>query len=202
MRRIHHGSRTSRALAITFDDGPGANTPQILDELAQRGAKATFFVVGSRIADRGELVARIAAEGHELGSHSWGHERDQRPGMALVRDLARTSIAIRRTAGVFPRWYRPPYANWAPGIGRVARLGGMRMASWDVDPRDWEADDAMAVVERVLRSTQPGSIVLLHEGGRGLGVQALPPILDTLRAQGLAMVTLSTLLRLGAAAAR
>ena len=196
MSRINHGARTSGAVALTFDDGPGAHTPRILDELASRGAKATFFVVGSRIGGRAELVARIAADGHELGSHSWSHERDQRPGTGLIRDLARTSIAIRRSAGAFPRWYRPPYANWTPGIERIAGVAGMRTASWDVDPRDWEADDAMTVVERVLRSTQPGSIVLLHEGGGGLGVEALAPILDTLRAQGLAMVTLSKLLEL------
>jgi peptidoglycan/xylan/chitin deacetylase (PgdA/CDA1 family) len=194
MSRIRHGSRASRAVSLTFDDGPGPDTARILDELAKRRAKATFFVVGSRIASHRALVARIAAEGHELGSHSWSHERNQHPGPSFVRDLVRTSVAIRRAAGVFPRWFRPPYSHWTPGIGRAARLAGMATVTWDVDPRDWEADDAGAVVERVLRSTQPGSIVLLHEGGGGLAVTALPSILDNLQAQDLAIVTVSALL--------
>jgi peptidoglycan/xylan/chitin deacetylase (PgdA/CDA1 family) len=193
-QRIRHGSRASGAIALTFDDGPGSDTSGILDELRERGATATFFVVGSRIASRAELLARIVAEGHEIGSHSWSHERHQHPGPAFVRDLVRTSIAIRRAAGVFPRWFRPPYARWTPGIGRAARLAGMATVTWDVDPRDWEADDAATVVERVLLSTQPGSIVLLHEGGGGLGVEALPSLLDNLRAQDLKFVSVSALL--------
>ncbi len=134
------------------------------------------------------------AEGHEIGSHSWSHHRGQRFGPAFIRDLVRTSIAIRRAAGVFPRWFRPPYAQWTPGMRRAVRLAGMRPVTWDVDPRDWETDDPATVVELVLRSAQPGSIVLLHDRRDGVAVAALPSIVDNLRAQGLAMVTISALL--------
>ncbi len=151
-------------------------------------------MVGSQVARRADLVARIAAEGHEVGSHSWAHGRHRRAGPALAVDLARTSIAIRRAAGAYPRWFRPPYAHWTPGMVRAARLAGMRTATWDVDPRDWEAGDAATVAERVRRSTEPGSILLLHEGSGGVALEALPEILGDLRDRALATVTLSDLL--------
>ena len=192
MSSIRHGRRTSNGFALTFDDGPGPHTARLLDELAAHDAKATFFVVGSRIAGREELIARIAAEGHDLGSHSWSHERAPQPGAAFADDLARTSTAIERAAGIVPLWFRPPYADFTPDTVRAARRAGMDTVTWDTDPRDWEADDAGTVAERVVYSALPGSIVLLHEGE--LAVQALPSILDGLHAIGLVPVTVSALL--------
>lgn len=139
-----------------------------------------------------DAVARIAAAGHEIGSHSWSHDRPGRTHAAMLRDLIRSSLAIRRVAGVRPRWFRPPYANWTPGLVRVARLAGMQTLTWDADPRDWEIDDAAEVVERVLRSARAGSIVLLHDGRRAT-VEALPSTIDNLRTQGLDPVTVSAL---------
>jgi peptidoglycan/xylan/chitin deacetylase (PgdA/CDA1 family) len=180
-------------VALTFDDGPGPDTPRILDALDAARATATFFLVGSRVALHPDAVTRIAAAGHEIGSHSWSHERPGRSRAAVLRDLIRGSLAIRRIIGVRPRWFRPPYAQWTPGLMRVARLAGMRTVTWDVDPRDWEIDDAAEVVEQVLRSARAGSIVLLHDD-RGATVEALSSMIDNLRIQGLETVTVSTLL--------
>jgi len=180
---------------LTFDDGPGPETSRILDQLGAAGAAATFFLVGSRIPSRGGLVARIAAEGHEVGSHSWSHSRPGRGRLAVGAELLRTSFAIWRAAGAFPRCFRAPYAKSTPGLVRAARLLRMRTIGWDVDPRDWEIDDPAEVVERVLRSARPGSVVVLHEGaGAGSTVDALPSLLQNLRAQGLTTVTVSELL--------
>jgi len=154
---------------------------------------ATFFLVGSQVASHAAAVVRIRAEGHEIGSHSWGHERPGRTGATVFRDLIRTSLAIHRVAGVRPRWFRPPYAQSTPRLVRAARLAGMRTVTWDVDPRDWERGDPGDVVEQVLRSARGGSIVVLHDGGPAT-VDALPSIVDNLRIQGLDLVTVSTLL--------
>jgi peptidoglycan/xylan/chitin deacetylase (PgdA/CDA1 family) len=139
----------------------------------------------------------MTAEGHDVGSHLWSHGRGARPGATLVRELLRTSTAIRRVTGTSPRWFRPPYGRSTPAVGWIARAAGMRTVTWDVDSRDWEAAGPADVVERVLRSARPGSIVLLHEGSNGLAVEALPSIVDNLRVQGLRAVTLSDLLRRG-----
>jgi peptidoglycan/xylan/chitin deacetylase (PgdA/CDA1 family) len=171
-------------------------TPRILDALAEAEARATFFLVGSRVPAHGDAVARIAAKGHEIGSHSWGHDRPGRPHPAVLRDLLRTSVAIRRAAGAPPRWFRPPYSRFTRGLMLTARLAGMRTVTWDVDPRDWERDDPGDVVEQVLRSTRSGSIVLLHDCGPAT-VESIPSIVANLRLQGLDMVTVSDLLRSG-----
>ena len=168
-------------------------TAAIVDRLRSLEVPATFFLVGSRVAANRRLVARLQAEGHEIGSHSWSHSRlAARPGQALA-ELARTSFAIRRAAGTSPRWFRPPYANSSPSLIAVARLVGMRTVTWDVDPRDWERADAGLIAERVLLGSFPGSVVLLHEGGKGT-LAALPEIVLGLRRRGLALVTLSGLL--------
>ena len=103
-----------------------------------------------------------------------------------------TSLAIRRVAGTTPRWFRPPYADSSAGLRAVARLGGMRTVTWDVDPRDWESRGADAIAENVLLESFPGSVVLLHEGGEDT-LAALPEIVRGLRQRGLALVTVSAL---------
>jgi len=194
LTRIRHGDRAAPAVALTFDDGPGPDTERILDALAGLGARATFFLVGSRVGSRERIVARIRAEGHEIGSHSWTHRRlADRPGIGWL-ELVRTSVALRRAGGVAPRYFRPPYAEWSVGLGRAARLAGLRMVTWDVDPRDWETRDPDVVTERVLDATRPGSIVLLHDGDGAASVGALPAIIAGLRQRGLEPVTMSALL--------
>lgn len=182
-------------VALTFDDGPSSDTGALLDALGRAGARATFFVVGSRISGRVATVARIAREGSEIGSHSWDHGRLTAQRSRGMPGLVRTSLAVRRAAGVRPRLFRPPYGEWSPGVWAAARLAGMRMVNWDVDPRDWESRDPAEVASRVVSSAQPGSIVLLHDAGNGLGPATLPPILDGLASRGLGVVTASDVLR-------
>ena len=190
---IRHGNRNRSAVALTFDDGPGPDTLRVLDALAAIQVPATFFLVGSRVAEQEETVARIAAAGHEIGSHSWAHGRTDNSLPAVFRGLVRTSAAIGRATGSRPRWFRPPYSNWTRGLVRAAWIAGMQTVLWDSDPRDWEADDSADVVERVLRSTRSGSIVVLHESGTAT-VRALPSIVENLKVQGLDLVTVGELL--------
>lgn len=146
------------------------------------------------LAERPELARRIADGGHELGSHSWDHSHfDGRHARAWTQ-LMRTWLAIRRVAGSAPRWHRPPYADWTPGLGRIAAIAGMGTVTWDVDPRDWEVRDAGVVARRVLAEVLPGSVVLLHDSGAGIAARALPDILTGLRERGLTALTVSELL--------
>jgi peptidoglycan/xylan/chitin deacetylase (PgdA/CDA1 family) len=195
LNRITHGDRAAAEVALTIDDGPGPDTERILDALAALGARATLFLVGSRVAGSERTVARIAAEGHELGSHSWTHGRLADRPISAWLELVRTSVALRRAAGVTPRYFRPPYFEWSTGLGWATRLTGMRVVTWDVDPRDWETRDPDVVTERVLAAARPGSIILLHEADGAASVGALPAIVAGLRERGLAPVTLSALLK-------
>jgi peptidoglycan/xylan/chitin deacetylase (PgdA/CDA1 family) len=156
-------------------------------------ATATFFLVGSRIARHKEVVARIAAEGHEIGSHSWRHGGPARSRVTLLTEPFRTSAAIRGASGARPRWFRPPYARSTPALVRAARLAGMRTVTWDVDPRDWERDEVADIVEQVLRSTRAGSIVVFHED-RPPTVAAIASVVRNLKLMGLETVTVTQLL--------
>jgi peptidoglycan/xylan/chitin deacetylase (PgdA/CDA1 family) len=172
---------------LTFDDGPNRNaTPTILDTLAARGVKATFFVVGSMVAANPGIVRRAGTEGHGIGNHSWSHpnlttlDREQ-----VTSQLARTNEAIRQATGGYPTGWRPPYGARNALVEAAARdVGLTSMVLWTVDPRDWADPPATTVRDRVLQAVRPNSIVLLHDGTGQNTPAALPMILDGLADRG------------------
>ncbi len=197
LRTVDHGPRDRRRIALTFDDGPGRLTEALLDVLGSRGARATFFVLGERLAGREDLVRRVRAEGHEIGAHGWRHVPLAGRPAAALRDLARSRLAIRRTSGAWPRVFRAPYGAVSPGVVGAARLAGMTTVGWDVDPRDYETPGADAIAGRVLAGARAGSIVLLHDDRRALEptVAAVARVVPVLQAAGYALVTVSELVR-------
>ena len=178
-------------VALTFDDGPVPQTADVVDLLAARGARATFYVVGEQ-AKRYASVLRHATEaGNEIGNHSWSHVDLRRadPGTA-ARELDRTGDAIEAATGVRPATMRPPYGGVATS---VAAQAGLPQILWSVDTRDWDGRSTASVVARVLAEAQPGGIVLMHDV-KGTTRAAVPQILDTLLGKGYALVTVSELL--------
>lgn len=163
---MRHGPRSVRRIALTFDDGPGPLTELVLDALGERGARATFNVLAERVAGHPELIARTLAEGHELGNHSFAHDRLARHPLRAYRELARANAAIGAAAGVTPRVFRPPYGAWSRGLVAAARGAGLLTVNWDVSPRDWENPGVEAIRERVVSRARPGSIVVLHDERR------------------------------------
>jgi peptidoglycan-N-acetylglucosamine deacetylase len=195
-----------KAIALTFDDGPSrANTPRILDLLGAAGARATFFVVGQEVAGREEIVARIAAEGHQLGNHTYSHPHTitlRRPG--LRDELEKTNEALTRIDGVpAVRLVRPPFGKDRRRTDSVGRELGMRTVLWSVDSADSGSaiDSADAVAENVITNARPGSIVLLHDGGntRPATIGGCERLVPALVERGFELVTVSELL--GAATA-
>src|SRR3954471_19659195 len=130
------------SFALTFDDGPDERfTPQVLDVLAAHGAIATFFVVGASARRHPELIRRIVAEGHGLGSHTWSHpELDGLPTARLLAECARGRLAVQRIAGTRVRAYRPPKGHWDARGAAVARALSLQPWLWTLDPSDWRAD--------------------------------------------------------------
>jgi peptidoglycan/xylan/chitin deacetylase (PgdA/CDA1 family) len=185
-------------IAMTFDDGPSATlTPKLLDLLAAHHIKATFFVIGENVAEHPEIVARAAQEGHEIGNHSWSHPNFGKMSDDGVRSqLRRTDDAIRSATGNRPTLMRPPYGSITSREKRwIHDEFGYRIILWDVDPLDWRRPGPAVVRNRILKETQPGSIVLSHDIHPGT-IEAMPSTLDALEAKGFKFVTVSELIRM------
>src|SRR5881397_3590047 len=185
-------------IAITFDDGPSATlTPKLLDLLAARHIKATFFVIGENVAEHPEIVARAAREGHEIGNHSWSHPNFGKMSDDNVRSqLRRTDDAIRSATGNRPTLMRPPYGSiTAREKHWIHDEFGYRIILWDVDPYDWKRPGPAVVRNRILKETQPGSIVLSHDIHPGT-IEDMPSTFDALEAKGFKFVTVPELIRM------
>src|SRR5207249_5815589 len=152
-------------VALTFDDGPGESTPEILRVLEAERVPATFFVVGREVAGREALVQRMLADGDALGDHSWDHADLAAAGPHAARELTETNAAIVRAAGYQPCVFRAPFGATSPALVAEAGALGMLTIGWDVDPRDWSLPGAGAIFERIVRAVHPGAIVLMHDGG-------------------------------------
>ena len=162
-----------KLIAITFDDGPRRETTErLLDGLRERGAQATFFVIGRQIQENQDLVERMQAEGHQVGSHTWSHVR--LTGISadtLQQEVGRTEEALENLLGEGSYWLRPPYGA--------------------VD--DWEKRDAAQVTAAVLEAAAPNQIILLHDI-YDTSVDAALAIVDALQAEGYRFVTVAELL--------
>jgi peptidoglycan/xylan/chitin deacetylase (PgdA/CDA1 family) len=193
---VTHGPRDGDAVALTFDDGPGAVTEAVLEALAAAGARATFDVLGDRVAGRESVLRRILAEGHELGNHGLHHVDHRRRPLAAARGVARTCAAVRAATGTSPRVFRAPFGLVNRRLVLAVRLAGCATVGWDVDPRDHEEPGAATIRGRVLAAVRPGSIVLLHDDRPELAptAEALDGILAELRGRGLRAVGVSELL--------
>jgi peptidoglycan/xylan/chitin deacetylase (PgdA/CDA1 family) len=192
-----HGSRDVKDVALTFDDGPGPHTPEILDVLEQFGAKGTFFVVGDRVRGSAEVLLRLVAAGHELGNHSMTHaELSGRP-LVAYREIQQTNALLRRSTGCIPRVFRAPFGTTSRGVVIAARLAGLTTVAWDVDSDDWSSPGVEAISEAVLGSVRGGSIVLMHDGRgpREQTLAALPGVVEELSGRGYRLVTTSEVLR-------
>lgn len=182
-----------RAVALTFDDGPNPDaTPLILDVLADRGVKATFFILGRHAERWPDLVKRVADEGHAIGNHGFFHRKLHLKSPGYVRnDLTLGTRAIEAAGHVQPRYFRAPHGFRSPWVTAIARSLGQRTVGWSLGVWDSDRPGVDAIVERTVAGTRPGSILLLHDGDgydpRGDRVQtaqALPVIIDRLHANG------------------
>jgi len=183
-----------REVALTFDDGPWPQTTkQILRVLHRYHVHATFFEVGSLAAQRPHLVAEVLAGGNEIGNHSFDHPETMahQSSDEVIAELRHTSKVLAND-GVDATLFRPPGGWYDDALVQQARAQGMRVVTWDVDPRDWRSHVTPREISRaVLSQVHAGSIVLLHDGGGDAGhtIRALPAIIKGIRARGLRFVT-------------
>ena len=183
-----------KVIALTFDDGPGPYTAQLLDILDQHGAKATFFLIGSKVSGQANVVRSIHARGHQLGNHSWSHpELPKLPIDQIAGEIDRTNDAIKQATGITPTVMRPPYGAVNSAVLEQLRARGMSSILWSVDTRDWADRNSDIVCSRAVAGAHPGAIILMHDIHQ-TSVNAVPCILSALKQQGYSFVTVQGLL--------
>lgn len=181
-------------VALTFDDGPRADTTtRLLDGLLERGAVATFFVIGEQIPGNEALLQRMKAEGHQIGNHTYSHVRLLKADSdSVVEEVHKTEALLKEAVGEGSFWLRPPYGL----IGSErAKLIKTPMIYWSVDPQDWKLLNKDKVTAAVLEAVQPGDVILLHDFYSS-SVDAALDIIDKLQAEGYAFVTVEELFRI------
>ena len=179
-------------VALTFDDGPHpVYTPQLLDGLNERGVHATFFVVGKNILGNEALLKRMETEGHLIGNHTYSHVKLSELDIARAcAEVEKTNALICEVTGKEPEFIRPPFGEWKKAMECSFE---MIPVLWDVDPLDWTTKNTALVVERVLKDTKPGDIILLHDYYQS-SVDAALEIVDALTERGYKFVTVDELI--------
>ena len=199
-RLIPRVNTSQKVVALTFDDGPTPDfTGRILSALDQAQVRATFFVTGAELEKHMAEGKMIVAAGHELGNHSYSHER-----MVLVtpsfvrREVERTDQLIRDAGYQGEIYFRPPYGKKLFALPYYLSSTGRKSITWDVEPESYPeiASDSDKITEHVLSRTRPGSIIILHVmyGNRGESLKAVKKIVEGLKAQGYSFKTVSELL--------
>ena len=178
--------------ALTFDDGPRSSTTgPLLDGLALREVPATFFLVGNRIPGNEDLVRRMAAEGHQIGIHTYDHvELKGLSRQDFDLQVGKTRALITQLVGEGNYWLRPPYGLMDRQAGQWC---GGPVILWSVDPEDWKDDDIDRIVAAVVEHVSDGDIVLLHDLFPS-SAQAALRVVDTLLARGCCFVTVEQLM--------
>jgi peptidoglycan/xylan/chitin deacetylase (PgdA/CDA1 family) len=194
VKTIRHGSRNLMKVALTFDDGPFKVTGDILDILKAYNVKATFFLVGQQVKKFPDLAKRILAEGHEIGNHSYSHKNLLKlTAAAQHTEIDSGADEIEEVTGYRPILFRPPYNKFNNAIIDYVNSEGVTLVEYDDDPQDWSISSPALVRSRILKELRPGSIIIMHDLGKGTR-PALGTIIETLRGEGYELVTVSEMI--------
>ncbi len=186
-----------KEIALTFDDGPGPYTTQVVAALQKADVQATFFEVGVLEHDFHYATSLIVADGYPIGDHTEAHAPMSKlsPGDQRTQLLQQIS-ATGRYGVPFPRLFRPPYGLWDNDTLALLHKYRMLMVLWTVDTSDYREPGVNAIVRSAVSGARPGAIILMHDAGgnRSQTVAALPIIVKQLRARGYKLVTVPRLL--------
>lgn len=182
---IYRGNPNRRMVALTFDATYGDNqTYELLEILRNNNIKATFFLSGIWLINYPQLARAIAAEGHEIGNHSYTHPHMPMISMQeVINQVTRTEALIRNITGQDPYLFRPPFGEYTQALlNQLASLGYVTIM-WTIDSLDWKNPGADAIVARVVDNAEPGAIILMHQSAPDT-LQGLQSMIDQLRDQG------------------
>ncbi len=193
---IHRAGGRRKTVALTFDDGPGKDTPAILAILKQTNVPATFFVVGRNVQANPQIVAQQVAGGHQIGIHTWNHpDMTKLSATKQQKEIIDTQNAVINATGIASRLFRAPYGAVSPSVIAAAEKNKLLSVLWDGDAEDWQNPSAATIVQRVLSRVSPGAIILMHDGGgdQSNTVAALPAIIKGLKQRGYEFATVGDL---------
>ncbi len=193
---IDRAGGARKYVALTFDDGPGPDTPAVLAALKKAGVPATFFVLGGNVQANPDTLRQVVASGNEVGVHTWDHKDLTRLKPAEQKaEIERTAGEILAATGVASRLFRAPYGSVNPQVLKQAENAKLLSVLWDVDTVDWTRPSTDQIVQTAVSQARPGSIILLHDGGgdRAATVAAVPKIIKELRAKGYEFATVGDL---------
>lgn len=183
--------RTRVRIALTFDDGPGKYANDLLDFLASRDVKVTFFLVGKMVSGYKTEVRRMYAEGHEIGNHTYSHVKLSTVTKSeIISEIDKCNEAIYKVIGAYPTVMRPPYGGHN---SKTEKNVALPMICWSVDTRDWENKDPEYVCEQVVNGATDGAIILCHEV-HPTTIEGVKMAIDILLARGVEFMTVTDLL--------
>ena len=176
-----------KKVALTFDDGPDSEcTPMLLDGLAERGVKATFFVIGKQAQEQPQVMERIVREGHLLGNHTYNHvDIRHMTETAAKEELKKANEVIVKYTGEEPCFLRPPFGN---GTKKLEKAVEMIQVLWTIDTMDWACQNEEKICSTVYREIEENSIILMHDE-YPTSVRAALRIIDKLQKDGYEFVT-------------
>lgn len=179
-------------IAITFDDGPDPVwTPQLLDGLKERGARASFFVLGKQAKAYPELVQRMREEDHLIGNHTYSHMQLSKKNREMFKaELVKTNELLLEITGEEVLFVRPPYGSWDKSLETELT---MLPVLWTIDPMDWCSTNVSGIVKRVTGKAKENAIILMHDEYSS-SVTAALEIVDILQREGYEFVTVDELL--------
>lgn len=196
-----HVDTNQKVVALTFDDAPSEYTDEILNMLAERNVQATFYVIGKNLEHFPEKGKQIAAQGNELGNHSYSHQRFLLKSQAFIKsEIEKTNELIREAGYTGEITFRPPNGKKLFGLPWYLSKSNIKTVMWDVEPDTYFPGDTNALVRYTLENVRPGSIILLHPFCRDACIadrEALPKIIDGLKSEGYRFMTVFQLLQVG-----
>lgn len=181
-----------KKIALTFDDGPHPYyTQQLLDGLKERGARASFFVMGKQAEAYPDLILRMQTEGHLIGNHTYSHLQLGKGNRETFKsELVKTNELLMGITGEEPQYVRPPYGSWDKSFESELT---MIPVLWTIDPMDWCSSDVEGIVQKVTRKAEENAVILMHDEYKS-SVTAALQIVDILQKQGYEFVTVDEIL--------
>lgn len=179
-----------KCIALTFDDGPSIYTETLLETLKEKGAKATFFVLGVNARVQQQTLIDLKKAGMEIGNHTWSHKDLTKLSVEEVKgEINNAADLIESITGERPILVRPPYGAIN---GQVKAVANSPLILWSVDPEDWKFRNSEYVADYIINHAKAGAVILSHDIHETT-VKAMPKVIDSLLSKGYKLVTVSEL---------
>jgi peptidoglycan/xylan/chitin deacetylase (PgdA/CDA1 family) len=162
------GNSNEKKIALSFDDGPAAGTPAILETLKHNNIKAAFFCIGNRFAGNENILKQVHSDGHIIGNHSYSHHYlfDFFSSKKMLHDLQQMDESLQRVLPLKPKFFRPPYGVTTPGMKKALLNGNYIPVGWNIRSMDTVIKDEKRLFQKVTTAIKPGAIILFHDTGK------------------------------------